>query len=225
MLVRHGGLVFLVPGELLEDCLDFLDQRDEDNEGGSGEGPEPADNCPGVELSIIEDIDGEHGAWPDDDKQDGEADGGNVGGDLGGSELADDNIQRRTVMEVLHVIKVQLSLILGHPGAQGVVNVPGLLPLLLLNLRGHVPPCDEGHQDGENSPHADSGDVSKEHRDLLAGILDKGGSGQTPGESASQGEPDRHASDGAPHNPADGAIAGGAGPEDGDGDGDHGGGD
>ena len=225
MLIRHGGLVFLVPCKLLEDCLDLLNEGDQDNEGGSGEGPAPADHSPGVELRIIENINGEHGSRPDDNKQDGEADSSNVGGDLGSPELADDNIKRGTVMEVLHIIQVKLSLILGHPGTQGVVNVSGLLPLLLLNLRGHVPSCDEGHHNGEHSSHANSSDVSKEHRDFLSSILDKGGTRQTSREGTGKGKPDRHSSDGTAHNPADSTIAGSAGPEDRDSNGHHRGGD
>ena len=225
MLIRHRGLVFLVPFKLLEDCLDLLDEGNQDNEGGSGEGPASANNCPGVELSVVEDIDGEHGSGPDDDKQDGEADSSNVGGDLGSPELADDNIQRGTVMEVLNIIQVKLSLILCHPGTQGVVNVSGLLPLLLLNLWGHVPSCDEGHHNGEHSSHANSSDVTKKHGDLLASILDKGSTRQASREGAGKGKPDRHTSNSTSNNPADSAIAGSTGPQYGDSDGHHRGGD
>ena len=92
MLISHAGLVLLVPLQLLHHRLHLLEQRDEDNEGGGGEGPSSADHGPGVELSEVEDVDGEHGARPDNNEEDGEADSGNVGGDLGGSELADDDV-------------------------------------------------------------------------------------------------------------------------------------
>ena len=225
MFIRHGGLVFLVPLKLLEDRHDLLDEGDQDYEGSGCEGPAPADHGPCIELGIVEDVNSEHGARPDDNKQDGEADRSDVGGDLGSPELADDNVKRRAVMEVLHVIQVQLSLILGHPGAQGVVNISCLLPLLLLNLRGHVPPGDVGHDNGEHGSHANSSDVSKQHRDFLSSVSDKGGTREASGECAGQGEPDRHASSSTSNNSADSAIAGCAGPEDGDSDGDHRGGD
>ena len=127
-------------------------------------------------------------------------------------------------MEVLHIIQVKLSLILCHPGTQGVVNVSGLLPLLLLNLWGHVPSCDECDQNGEHSSHANSSDVAKEHGDLLSSILDKGGTRQASREGTGKGQPDRHASNSPSNNPTDSAIAGSTGPQNRDSNGHHRGG-
>ena len=92
MFICHGGFVFLVPLQLLEDSFDLLEQRHQDNEGRCSEGPASADDCPGVELIVVKNVNGEHGSWPDDNKEDCEADSSNVGGDLGCSELSDDNL-------------------------------------------------------------------------------------------------------------------------------------
>ena len=53
----------------------------------------------------------EHGSWPEAHEEECEQDGGDIGGDLGGAELADDNLQRRAVMEVFAVIKIQFTLV------------------------------------------------------------------------------------------------------------------
>ena len=53
----------------------------------------------------------EHGTRPDADKEQGEENSSGVSGNFGGTEFADDNVERRTVMEVLSVIKVQFSLV------------------------------------------------------------------------------------------------------------------
>ena len=190
MLISHGGFVLLVSCKLLLNCPYFLEQWDQDNEGRCCECPSSADHSPGVELVVVKDVNGEHGARPDNNKQDCEADSSNVGGDLGSPELSDDNVQWWPVMEVLNIIQIEFSLVLGHPGAQGVVNVSGLLPLLLLNLRSHVPPCDVGHQNGEESSHSNGCDVSKQHWHLLSCVLHKGGSRQSSFKGAGISQPD-----------------------------------
>ena len=128
-------------------------------------------------------------------------------------------------MEVFYIIQVEFSLVLGHPGAEGVVNVSGLLPLLLLNLRAHVPPGDEGDDDGEDGAHANSCDVSVQHGQLSSSVGHEGSSGETSWEGAGEAEPHTHTGNSSPHHTRDDSVAGGSGPQDGDCDGDDRGGD
>ena len=59
----------------------------------------------------------EHGSRPDNDEQQCEDDRRHVGGDLGGSELPLDELEGRTVVEVVPFLQVQLSLV--HLNIQG----------------------------------------------------------------------------------------------------------
>ena len=120
-----GGLV---ARHLLDHSDDFLVHGHDHDEGGRAESPHSADRRPDVEPVVVEDVCGEHRARPDADEEEGEEDGGGVGGDLGGSELPDDDLQGRAVVEVLPVVQVELALVLGHPGGEWVVDLPGLVP-------------------------------------------------------------------------------------------------
>ena len=192
-----------------------MEHRHQDNEGRCSEGPASADDCPGVELIVVKDVNGEHGSRPDDNKENCEADSCNVGGDLGGSELSDDNLKWGSVMEVFNIIKIQFSLVFGNPWTERIVNVSGLLPLFLLNLRSHVPPCDESNNNGEHCSHSNSCDVSKQHGQFLTSVLDKGCSRETSFKSACHGQPDRHACNSSTHHSTYDSIAGGSSPQDG----------
>ena len=128
-------------------------------------------------------------------------------------------------MEILHLTQVEFSLVLSDPGAKWVVDIARLLPLLLLNLRAHVPPGNEGDDGGEKGSSADCRDVTEEHGQFLASVFDKGGSREAAREGAGIAQPGRHSSHGSTHNSADEGVAGGPGPQDGDRDGEDAGGD
>ena len=91
----------------------LLNERDDDDERGRDECPDPADDCPRGESGQVEHVDAEHGAGPDADEQRGEEDAGDVSGDLGGSELSDDDVERRAIVEVLAFLEIQLTLLSG----------------------------------------------------------------------------------------------------------------
>ena len=95
---------------MLENALHLLKERDDDDERGRGKGPHPADDRPCVESGKVEHVNAEHGAGPDADEQRGEKDASDVRGDLGGSELSDDDVERRSVVEVLPLFEIQLTL-------------------------------------------------------------------------------------------------------------------
>ena len=214
----------LVLRQLLDHREDLLVERHDDDEGSGSEGPASADGRPDVEPSQVEDVDGEHGTRPQDDEEEGEEDGSGVCRHLGCPELPDDNLERWPVVEVLAVLEVQLALVLGYPGGQRVVNVPGLVPLRFLNLGGHGPPRHVGHHDADEAPHGDGQDVSSQHGHLLAGVPDEGCCGESPGVLGGEGQPAAHAYGSSDHNSADDSSGGGTRPQDGDSDGDHGGG-
>ena len=88
----------------------LLDKGHDDDKGGGDEGPASAHGGPDVEAMEVEDVDREHAARPDADKQEGEGDGGDVGGHLGGAELADDDLEGGAVVKVFAVLEVQLAL-------------------------------------------------------------------------------------------------------------------
>ena len=88
-----------------------MNERDDDDERGGDKRPDPADDRPRVESGKVEHVDAEHGAGPDADEQRGEEDAGDVSGDLGGSELSDDDVERRAIVEVLAFLEIQLTLI------------------------------------------------------------------------------------------------------------------
>ena len=88
-----------------------MHEGDGDDEGGCDEGPDSADDGPGVEAGEVEHVDAEHGAGPDADEERREEDAGDVGGDLGGAELADDEVEGRAVVEVIALLQVQLTLV------------------------------------------------------------------------------------------------------------------
>ena len=92
-------------------CTDLLHERYDNDEGGGDEGPDSADDGPCVESGEVEHVDAEHGAGPDADEERREEDAGDVGRDLGGAELADDDVEGRTVVEVLALLQIQLSLV------------------------------------------------------------------------------------------------------------------
>ena len=88
-----------------------MHERYDDDEGGGDESPDSADDGPRVESGEVEHVDAEHGAGPDADEERREEDAGDVGRDLGGPELADDDVEGRTVVEVLALLQIQLSLV------------------------------------------------------------------------------------------------------------------
>ena len=88
-----------------------MHERYDDDEGGGDESPDSADDGPRVESGEVEHVDAEHGAGPDADEERREEDAGDVGRDLGGAELADDDVEGRTVVEVLALLQIQLSLV------------------------------------------------------------------------------------------------------------------
>merc|ERR1719239_1777594 len=224
-VLRIGFLVPLVPCNLLDDGNNFLVHRHNHDEGCCTEGPHPADRCPDVEAVVVEDVGGEHGARPDADEEEGEEDGGSVRSDLGRPELPDDNLQRRAVVEILAVVQVQLSLVLGHPGREGVVDVPCLLPLKFLHLRSEGPPRGKGNNDAGKAANSDGKDVAGEHGQLFAGVLDKCCRAQPSLVGGSIVEPAAHAHRGPSDHPADYPGRGSTRPQDRHGNGHHGGGD
>ena len=79
------------------------------------------------------------------------------------------------------------------PGGEGIVNVPGDLPLGLDLLGGHVGPGAERYQDAEDGPEGDGHAVAEEHRELLSGVLDKVLGGEAAGKLRGVGQPRDHA--------------------------------
>ena len=78
------------------------------------------------------------------------------------------------------------------PRGEGIVNVPGDLPLCLDLLGSHVGPGAEGDQDAEDCPECDGHAVAEEHRELLSGVLDKVLGGETAGKLGGVGQPRDH---------------------------------
>ena len=66
-----------------------------------------------MEPVEIEHVCAEHRSRPDDDEQRGEEDAGNVGSNFGGAELADHDVQGRSVVEMFALFKIELSLRIG----------------------------------------------------------------------------------------------------------------
>ena len=71
-VVRFRFVVLLVPRDLLDDGNNLLVHGHNHNEGCSTESPHAADCCPDVEAIVVQDVGGEHGAWPDADEEEGE---------------------------------------------------------------------------------------------------------------------------------------------------------
>merc|ERR1740123_2540087 len=224
-VLRIRFLLPLVPCNLLDDGNNLLVHRHNHDEGCRTESPHPADRRPDVEAVEVEDVGGEHGARPDADEEEGEEDGGGVGGDLGRPELPDDNLQWGPVVEVLPVVEVQFSLVLGHPGRERVVDVSCFLPLKLLHLRSEGPARSKGNGDAGKAANSDGKDVSSEHGQLFPGVLDKCCRAKSSFVGGSIVEPAAHTHCGAPNHPADHPGGGSTRPQDGHGDGYHGGGD
>ena len=83
-----------------------MNERDDNDECGRDKCPHPADDRPCIELGKVKHVNAKHRSRPDADKEHGEKDAGNVGGDLGRSKLLYNNVERRSVMEVLNLFKI-----------------------------------------------------------------------------------------------------------------------
>ena len=88
-----------------------MNEWDDNDERGCDKCPHPADDCPRVESGKVEHVDAEHGAGPDADEERSEEDAGDVGGDLCGTELSNDDVEWRAVVEVLTLFEIQLTLL------------------------------------------------------------------------------------------------------------------
>merc|ERR1719432_228495 len=89
---------------------------------------------------------------------------------------------------------------------EGVVNVPGLVPLRLLHLRGQPPPGDEGDNDTGSSANRDGHHVACQHWQFLAGVLDESSSRETPWESGGIRKPGGHSREASTHHTAHEAV-------------------
>ena len=88
----------------------LLNERDDDDERGRDECPDPADDCPRGESGQVEHVYAEHGAGPDADKERSEEDARDVSRDLRRAELSDDDVERGAVVEVVALFQVQFAL-------------------------------------------------------------------------------------------------------------------
>ena len=89
----------------------LLNERDDDDERGRDECPDPADDCPRGESGQVEHVDAEHGAGPDADEERREEDARDVRRDLRGAELSDDDVERGAIVEVVALFQVQFALL------------------------------------------------------------------------------------------------------------------
>ena len=190
-LVVHPRLL-LVLLQLLQDGGDLLEEGEDDDDSSGGERPASADRGPDVEAVEVKDVNREHRSGPDTHEKYCEKNGGSVGCDLGSPELPDDNLQGRAVVEVLAVVEVELPLVLGDPWGEGVVDVPGLVPLLLLHLWGHPHSGDEGDNDTGSPTDGDGHYVARQHRQFLPCVLDENGNRKASRELRCIREPGGH---------------------------------
>ena len=84
-----------------------------------------------------------------------------------------------------------------NPRREGIVNVPGDLPLSLDLLGSHARSGAERNQDAEDGPERDGHAVAEKHRELFASVLDKVRRGETSGVLRGVGQPGDHAASAA----------------------------